>query len=119
MNNVQKQLDELIQKSSSILNELKNESPSIERIRETLDLRELNIEKLGMIASGFRMDELNENQQQIIREQFDRFADLHEQIETALKDELIRSRETLTSATRQRKAEQKYHVLEKPDITHF
>lgn len=119
MSNVQKQLEELIHKSNQILSELKNESPSIERIRETLDLREHNIEQLGSISAGFRMDELNEKQQQIVREQFDRFANLHEQIETALKDELIRSRETLTSATRQRKAEQKYHVLEKPDISHF
>jgi len=108
MSNVHKQLEELIHRSNQLLNKLKKESPSIERVRESMDLRELNNEQLGMISAGFRMDELNEKQQQYIREQFDRFANLHEQIETALKDELIRSRETLSLASRKRKAKQKY-----------
>lgn len=119
MSNVQQQLEELITSSNCILEELRNESPSIELIKETMDKRESNINQLGTIASGFRIDSLTEIQQQVIHSQFDRFADLNEKIETALKTELLQSREKLTSATRKRKAEDKYHVLEKPDISYF
>lgn len=119
MSNVQQQLEELINRSSSILTELKNDAPSMELIQETMDRRTTNIEQLGTIAAGFRIDNLTEKQQELIHSLFDRFADLNEKIETALKTELLQSREKLTSATRQRKAEDKYHVLEKPDISHF
>lgn len=119
MSNVQQQLDELISKSNSILTELNTESPSIDFIRETMDKREANIQQLGTIAARFRIDSLTEKQKRIVHAQFDQFADLNEKIETALKKELLHSREKLTSATRQRKAEDKYHVLEKPDISYF
>jgi len=119
MSNVKDQLEELINRSNSILAELKNEEPSMELIRETMDRRATTIEQLGTIAAGFRIDSFTDKQQQLIHSLFDRFADLNEKIETALKTELLQSREKLTSATRQRKAEDKYHVLEKPDISHF
>ncbi len=119
MSNVQQQLEELINRSSSILTELRNDTPSVELIRQTMDRRESAIEQLGTIAAEFRIDALTDKQQQLINSLFDRFADINEKIETALKTELLQSREKLTSATRQRKAEDKYHVLEKPDISHF
>lgn len=119
MSNVQQQLEELITSSNSILEELMNELPSIELIQETMDKRETNIKQLGSIASGFRIDSLTEKQQQTIHSQFDQFADLNNKIETALKTELLQSREKLTSATKKRKADDKYHVLEKPDISYF
>ncbi len=119
MSNMQQQLEELINRSSSILTQLHNDTPSIELVQETVDRRNSNIQQLGTIAAEFRIDALTDKQQQLIHSLFDRFADINEKIEAALRTELLQGREKLTSATIQRKAEDKYHVLEKHDISHI
>lgn len=119
MNVLTEHLNTLILQSDSILSELKKENLSVEFIESQMDAREQTVNELAAVKTDFDEIKLSEQDRNLIRNLFDKFEDLNTKINRSLQEALRESRENLTAASKKRKADDKYHVLAKPDITHF
>jgi hypothetical protein len=75
--------------------------------------------KFRSSAESSGKEDFSAEQQSTLSGLFDQFEELNHSIESKLHKALNNSRETLASATRQRKAEDGYNVLENPDISYF
>lgn len=119
MNVLTKKLNTLILQSNSILNELKKDTLSVEFIETEMDAREQTVSELVAIKTDLDESKLSEQDRDLNRTLFDKFEDLNTKINRSLQEALRESRENLTAASKKRKADDKYHILAKPDITHF
>lgn len=119
MNSVTDHLSELVSQTSNILGELKSESFSLEELASKMDLRDGTIHQLDTLKDDLNASMVSDEDREKISSLFNKFERLNIKIDNALKDALRESRETLAAASNKRKADDKYHVLTKPDITHF
>lgn len=119
MSNIKKYLNKLISQSSTVLSELNRENPEYDKVKEKLDRREYLIQEFGTLAAEFNKNSLSDNEQEVIQSLFDKFEHLNKKIEDALQSALRESREKLSSATKKRKAAEKYQSSATPNLTHF
>lgn len=119
MKDITDHLSKLVSQSSSILGELKSDSFSIEELSVKMDLREDTIHQLDTLKDELNASTVSDEDRDKINSLFNKFERLNTKIDKALKDSLRESRETLAAASNKRKADDKYRVLAKPDITHF
>jgi len=119
MSSVKQQLEKLIGESNEMLSELQSDAPSVDLIQTRMDDREKTIRELGSAAEGFDINQLTGAERDSVQTLFNTFEEVNKEIDTALKHVLRESRENLSSATKKRKADDKYRVLEKPDISYF
>lgn len=119
MNTLINHLNKLVSQSSSILGELKSDSFSVENLASKMDLRDETINQLDDLKDELNASTVSDEDRKIISSLFDKFERLNTKIDKVLKDSLRESRETLAAASSKRKADDKYRVLAKPDITHF
>lgn len=119
MNVLTEHLNTLILQSESILSELNKDNLEIEFIESEMDAREQTVSELAAVKTNFDESKLSDHDRDLIRTLFDKFEDLNTKINRSLQEALRESRENLTTASKKRKADDKYHVLAKPDITHF
>lgn len=119
MNSATDHLSKLVSQTSSILGELKSDSFSLEGLESKMNLREETISKLDTLKDELNASVVSNEDRDKISSLFDKFERLNAKIETALRDALRESREKLATASNKRKADDKYRVLAKPDITHF
>lgn len=117
--NVIDHLSTLVSHSSTILGELKSEAMSVEELSSKMELRDNTIQLLDAHRDELNDSDINDADREKIKSLFDKFERLNKKIDTALKSALRESRENLAAATTKRKADDKYRVLAKPDITHF
>jgi len=117
--NVIEHLDTLVSQSSTILGELKSDALSVEGLSSKIELRDNTIELLDAHRDELNNNMISDEDRDEIKSLFDKFERLNKKIDTALKSALRESRENLAAATTKRRADDKYHVLAKPDITHF
>lgn len=119
MKQIEHQLTDLNSASRQILSELQQKEPSVELIKEKLDIRGRSVDLLGKLTESFSQETASEEEISLMKGLFDEFANLNEKIEAALEGALNQSREELVSATQQRKAEDGYNTLQNPDISYF
>ncbi len=119
MKPIQRHIRMLNLASIGILQELEKESPSIEVIKEKMDRRDRSVSELNQFTGVVNASDFSDKDRMQMKSLFDEFAVLNSQIEDALSMNLDRNRESLSSATKTRKAEQSYQVLEEPDISYF
>lgn len=105
--------------SKEILSGLNSETVSLESVEKKMAERKAIIQSLINISPSQRRGEMTESEEEIAKTLFSTFETLSNDINTALKDALNESRETLATAAKKRKADDKYRVISQPDITHF
>lgn len=107
-------------KSKSLLSELKQEeAPSVEDLTKHLDDREETITELKSLFNGQNRSEMSDHDQLILNELFNEFEQVNITIQKLLSETLAESKTKLASATRQRKAEKGYQVLDSPDNSYL
>lgn len=117
--NVIEHLGTLVSQSSTILGELNSDSLSVEELSSKMELRDNTIDLLDAHRDELNVNTISDSDRDEIKSLFDKFERLNVKIDRALKSALRESRENLAAATTKRKADDKYRVLAKPDITHF
>ncbi|WP_340103564.1 hypothetical protein [Rhodohalobacter sp. 8-1] len=119
MSSITEHLSTLVSQSSSILSDLNSDLLSVEELASKMDLRDNTIRMLDAHKEDLNNSSFSDEDREEIKSLFDKFERLNSKIDRALKDALNKSRENLAAATTTRKADDKYRVLAKPDITHF
>lgn len=109
----------LIDRSKDILSELENEEPSFEILKKTLDDRQKNIDELDLLTKDIHINQLSDEEVKSLKTLFREFRVVNTEIQQNLNREIKNYRQDLAKATKQRKAEDKYLISEKPDITYF
>jgi len=84
-----------------------------------MDVRDDTIHQLDALKGDINDTMISDEDRDKIRSLFNKFERMNTKIDDALKDTLRQSREDLTTASNKRKADDKYRVLGKPDISHF
>ena len=84
-----------------------------------MELRYNTIQMLDTHRDELNDKVINDQDRDEIKSLFDKFERINVKIDRELKSALRESRENLAAATTKRKADDKYRVLAKPDITHF
>jgi septin family protein len=119
MNSVTEHLSKLISQTSSILYELRSDTLSIEGLSSKMDVRDKTIHELNALKGDLNDTMICDEDRDKIRSLFDKFERMNTKIDEALRNALRESRENLTAASKKRRANDKYRVLGKPDISHF
>lgn len=119
MKALEQQLIHINDISLEIVNELGKEEPSMESINRQMDLRERYIDELDALSKKQETARVSETDRNLIKNLFDNFNDLSDSIGTLLHEALYNHQEKLKNAARHRKAEDRYQVLKKPDISYF
>jgi len=119
MISLHQKLQELNQVSESILFELDGENPSLDSIQLSLDTRNDIIGEIRDYIHSSHISDLCENEKKALKPYFNDFRQLNKEIQAKLTDSLNRNQQELVTAAKQRKAEDRYHVLKKPDISYF
>lgn len=119
MPSVTEHLSTLVSQSSNILSELKSDPLSVEELALKMDLRDNTIQMLEAHKEDLNKSNISDEDRDEIKSFFDKFERLNTKIDQALKDALCKSRENLAAATTTRKADDKYRVLARPDVSHF
>jgi hypothetical protein len=99
--------------SQKILNEAKKESPSLTLIQQILDDREHTINKLKEIVSLCDATKLPKQEQHLLSSYWDNFASLNQDIQSALKHNMVESQEKIALVKKRKKAEEEYQTFEK------
>jgi predicted nucleic acid-binding Zn-ribbon protein len=119
MNTLTEHLKKLVSQTSSILSELRSDTLSVEGLSSKMDVREETIHQLNTLTDDINDTVINDKDRDKISSLFDKFERMNTKIDQALKNALRESRENLTTASNKRKADDKYRVHGKPDISHF
>lgn len=114
-----RQLTEINDLSTRILEELQQPEPSIDTVNERMRERAEAIDKMDIMVQQFGTGNLTETQEEKLRILFEQHDVVNTQIQEALDSLLNEQREKLGEASRKRKADDKYRVLKKPDISYF
>lgn len=112
-------LVQLNQQSREILDELRSESCRMEKVRKLLDQRTPIIKKLLAQPNAVQQGGATERKNSTIEALFDSYEKLEVEIHDQLKRIVAERRKILADATKQRKAEDGYHLLDKPDISYY
>lgn len=105
--------------SRDILSEMNKENPSVELIQQALDHREEAIQGLEEHSTSYRKEDVPSGEQSKLSALFRDFTALNKDLQETFQDTLDQRREMLNDASKQRKAEDGYRVLKKPDISYF
>lgn len=105
--------------SRSILNELGKNEPSLEFLDEKLEERGTYINRLSNFNDIEEVTSLSSEERSNLKALFDEFTLLNENIQGSLDQILNRYKKELADATKQRKAEDGYRILKKPDISYY
>ena len=107
-------------KSESLLSELNQEKvPSPDDLTKFLDDRESTITELKSMFNDQNRPEMSGDEKLTLDELFDEFEHLNISIQKLMSETLMESKSKLDSATRQRKAEEGYQVLNTPDNSYL
>lgn len=112
-------LNILVKQSKEILGELNSESASLESVEEAMAQRKDTIGTLISLPPVQSRESLTQHEEEVAKNLFSTFEQLSKDINSTLTKAINESRETLASATKKRKADDKYRVISQPDITHF
>lgn len=119
MKSLQHHLHQLNSLSKNILEELNKKEPSMDIIRQKMDLREAVIIKFGSLTKSFQKDALSSDERRSLTQLFDDFAQLNKDVQSSLHKTLSKRQEKWIQASNQRKAEAGYNQTRKPDISYF
>lgn len=119
MKPIKDKIHTLINRSRDLLTELDNEEPSVEILEKTMDDRQECIDELGVLTKDIHINQLSEEVIESLKALFQEFSEVNENIQQNLNRKLMQRRQGLAKATKQRKAEDGYLVLDKPDISYF
>ena len=119
MNQLTDLLNQLTSQSKKILGELNKQPLSLATVEAAIEERQATIQLLSQLDPQQEREKLSEREEQIVTSLFSTFERVSSDINSGLTHALNESRETLASATKKRKADDKYRVISQPDITHF
>jgi hypothetical protein len=119
MNPIQELITKINTSSSTILAELENNEPSFEIIVNELNNREEWVQLLGEYQEVYKDHKFSEREMEIIKSQFDYFAELNTTIQSKAEDLLEIQKHRMVSATKTRKAEQQYQVSQNPNVSYY
>ena len=119
MNPIADILHQLVELSRKITEKLEESDPSLDEIEEMLEERKRFIEKLDPLTDNIDANAFSEEEQQHLASRFRQFRDFHVRIQPMLEQLMNTQEELLGEASKKRKAEDRYHFLEKPDISYF
>jgi len=107
-------------KSKSLLSELSQEKiSSPDDLTKFLDDRESTIAELKSLFNNQNRSEMSGDEKMALNELFNEFEYLNISIQKLLSETLLESKSKLALATRQRKAEEGYQVLDTPDNSYI
>lgn len=113
------QLQALNDISKSMLAELHQEEPSFDELSKTMDNRQKLIETLDDLTHPNHIDLFTKTEQQKIENLFQEFIRLNETIKSRLSTIFKDKKTALNSATKSRKAEEGYQILQKPNLSYL
>jgi len=114
-----KQIKNINSLSKDILLELSKQNPSFEEIRGIMVQRQGFIDEFGIKLTKIELENLSDGKKEIIKSFFDEFLVINDNIKDAISEVLTQSKKRLSSAKKQRQAEDGYNILVKPDISYF
>ncbi|MDR8393025.1 hypothetical protein NC796_17850 [Aliifodinibius sp. S!AR15-10] len=118
MSLLEQQLQQMIRLSKKIITELEKDKPSTEILNNTFNLRQHHINKMEKLIDGDESS-LSAGEKKKLQLLFDEFDHLSERIREGLEETLDQYRDKVADATKRRKAEDGYQILNKPDISYF
>lgn len=120
MNELKEKFQILIQRSRDILSELQDgDEIFFDLLQEHLEVRQDTIKQMDLLIKNMEGMDLSADEVESLQSLFGEFSDINQNINSELNNTLTQTRQNLASATKRRKAEDGYHILEKPDITYY
>ena len=119
MNTIANILHQLVEISRKLTEQLEGSDPSLDNVENLLEERKRLIHMLDPLTDNIDATDFSEKEQEQLASGFRQFRDFHIRIQPALEKLMNAQEELLGEASKKRKAEDRYHFLEKPDISYF
>ena len=110
MKNIKNLLNTLLEQSSTVLSELRSDSLSAANLSAKMDARNSIINDLEAMKNDIHASDFEKEERTEIQNLLDKFERINTKIETLLKRALYKNQEQLASASRVRKADDKYRT---------
>ena len=119
MNPITERINNLVTLSRELLSSVDNDALPLDQIQETIEKRQKLIDELDPLIAEVDLSQIPAEEQDTLTQAFRTYRELHHALQPVLNKQLEGQKTELSDASRRRKAEEQYHVLETPDISYF
>lgn len=112
-------LTKLVSTSREIQHQLETPHPSLDMIQDLLQQRSRLINELDSLTDNIDASLFSPEERETMTQGFRNFRKLHAMIQPELEKLMNSQEENLGEASKRRKAEDRYHFLETPDISYI
>ncbi|MDI6401498.1 hypothetical protein QLX67_05780 [Balneolaceae bacterium ANBcel3] len=119
MKYISEKLERFADLGFEIVEQLEQSDPSMERIQQLIQQRSDLISDLDAILEHLEMESVTQEEEHQVNETFRKIREAQSVMNPALQQLLNRQKVAMNDATQRRKADDRYHLLETPDISYF